>query len=139
MTAYFIAPIILHKVLGLIRSTFITLSSSVDSSGLVLFQICSLFCILLHQFYIIESNPNSEIVSAIFSFYCASPGSCICSCHVIYTLQVLVTPYQKTERCMDVFGNYCVTNRVIAHLFLSTNYMVVTLRITIKDVFNSCQ
>lgn len=139
MTVYFILPIILHKDLGLICSTFLTLSGPVDYSGLVLFQIWSLFCNLSCQFYINESSPNSEMISAIFSFYCTSPGSCICSCHVIYTLQVSVTPCQKIERCMDVFGNYCVTNRVIAHLFLSTNYMVVTLRITIKDVFNSCQ
>lgn len=139
MTIYFIVPIIPHKDLRLICSTLITLSRSVDCSGLVLFQIWLLFCNLLHQFYVNESDSNSEMVSAIFSFYCTSPGSCICSYHVIYTLQVSVTPCQKTERCMDVFGNYCVTNRVIAHLFLSTNYMVVALRITIKDVFNSCQ
>lgn len=110
-----------------------------DFSGLVLFQMWVPITNLLHQFYANGLDPNSEMISAIFSFYCTSPGSCICSCYVIYALQVSVTPCQETEWCLDVFGNYCVTNRVIAHLFLSTNYMVVALRITIKDIFSSCQ
>lgn len=142
MTIYFIVSIIPHKDLSLIQHTFIALLSqynSEDFSGLVLFQIWLLITNLLHQFYANELDPISEIISAIFAFYCTSPGSCICSCCVIYALQVSVTPCQKTERYLDVFGNYCVTNKVIAHLFLSTNYMVVAHRITIKDIFSRCQ